>query len=327
MRERHERISEAHRKTFNWILEDRTSDPTPWDDMKKWLREGNGIYWISGKPGSGKSTLMKYIDQDNRTLEYLEKWASPVNLVFASFYFWNPGTSMQKSQLGLLQSLLHTILSQRPSLISTVLPSHWQFSRAYGKSSFSWAISDLTVAFRRLSEAELRTKFCLLIDGLDEFDGDHQSLVDLLSRLTRTGNIKILASSRPWLVFQDAFHDCPRLTLQDLNLEDIKLFTYDSLYNHRRFARLLALEPERAPGLVTEIVSKASGVFLWVYLVVRSLMDGLTNADRMDDLLRRLDQLPEDLEKFFLHILTALDPFYLEKPRNSSGLPLRSPAL
>jgi hypothetical protein len=246
-------------------------------------------------------------------VEYLDEWASPVTLVFASFYFWNPGTSMQKSQLGLLQSLLHTILSQRPSLIPTLLPFHWQFSRTHGKSSFSWTVSDLATAFRRLSETEFQTKFCLLIDGLDEFDGDHQSLVDLLSRLTRTGNIKILASSRPWLVFQDAFHDCPKLTLQDLTFDDIKLFTYDSLYNQPRFSRLLTLEPERAPGLVNEIVSKASGVFLWVYLVVRSLMEGLTNADRMDDLLRRLDRLPEDLEKFFLRILTALDPFYLKQ--------------
>ncbi|QSS51840.1 hypothetical protein I7I53_07275 [Histoplasma capsulatum var. duboisii H88] len=30
---------------------------------------------------------MKYIDQDKCTLEYWEQWASPLNIVFESFYF------------------------------------------------------------------------------------------------------------------------------------------------------------------------------------------------------------------------------------------------
>lgn len=294
-------------------MEDKESDLTPWDDLKKWLREGNGIYWLSGKAGSGKSTLMKYIDQDPRTMEFLEEWASPMPLARASFYFWNPGTSMQKSQLGLLRSLLYEILLKRPSLIPKVLPSHWQSGSAHGWSSFSWTLSGLLSALKVLSEEEFKTNFCFLIDGLDEFDGDHQNLVDLLSRITSTGNIKILASSRPWLVFQDAFKNCPKLILQDLTRNDIQIFAHDSLYNHPRFSRLLSLEPERAPMLVTDIVNKASGVFLWVYLVVRSLMEGLTNADRMSDLQRRLEGLPADLEQYFLHILTSLDQFYLQQ--------------
>jgi hypothetical protein len=141
-------------------------------------------------------------------------------------------------------------------------------------------------------------KFCFLIDRLDEFDGDHQNLLDLLSCITSTGNIKILAFSLPWLVFQDAFQNCPKRILQDLTRNDIKIFAHDSLYNHPRFSRLLSLEPERTPMLVTEIVDKASGVFLWVYLVVRSLMEGLTNADRMIDLGRRLEELPDNI--FFI---------------------------
>jgi hypothetical protein len=33
---------------------------TPWDDFGEWLRSGSSVYWISGKPGSGKTTLVKY---------------------------------------------------------------------------------------------------------------------------------------------------------------------------------------------------------------------------------------------------------------------------
>ena len=309
MKDRWERISEAHAKTFDWALQGTDRGPRPWSDLGKWLRQQEGIYWISGKAGSGKSTLMKYIDLDSRTKNYLKEWASPMPLVVASFYFWNPGTSIQKSQLGLLRSLLFEILMQRKGLIPQAFPNRWLSFN----SSYAWTLSELSDALKLIAETELKTRFCFIVDGLDEFDGDHQELIDKLFRLVRSGNIKILASSRPWLVFQDAFERCPKLVLQDLTRNDIKIFTNDSLYNHSKFNRLLELEPDRAPKLVSEIVIKASGVFLWVYLVVKSLMEGLTNADRISDLQRRLDKLPADLEQYFLHILTSLDPFYLHQ--------------
>ncbi|PGH08986.1 hypothetical protein GX51_01043 [Blastomyces parvus] len=325
MQDRREWISAAHKKTFSWTLEDNAGKHIRWDSLKHWLCRGKGIYWLSGKAGSGKSTLMKYIDQDQRTSRYLEQWAWPQDIVFASFYFWNPGTSMQKSQLGLLQSLLHKILSQKPSLIPQVLPAQVQQYSTHGTTNFSWAISQLKNAFKLLLDTKFDTKFCFLIDGLDEYDGDHQNLVDMLIDMSRGDNIKILAASRPWLLFQDAFRECPKLTLQDLTHDDIKAFTHDSLYNHPRFSRALSMEPERAPKLVTEIVNKASGVFLWVYLVVRSLMEGLTNADRMDDLQRRLDQIPADLEQFFFHMLSGLDKFYLKQASQLFRLALEAP--
>ncbi|KAL2822236.1 hypothetical protein BDW59DRAFT_149607 [Aspergillus cavernicola] len=326
MRDRREWISLAHRKTFSWALENRQDDATPWDDLKEWLLKGDRIYWLSGKAGSGKSTLMKYIDQDDRTTNFLEQWASPLDLVVASFYFWNPGTTMQKSQQGLLQSLLYEIFARRPSLIPKVLPSSWHsFSAVHRKSSHSWTTSELVNAFQLLAKTQFQTKFCFLIDGLDEFDGDHQILIDMLCSIVRNPNIKILAASRPWLVFQDAFQEFPKLALQDLTRGDIEIFAHDSLYNHPRFSRLLSLEPERAPQLVHEIVDKASGVFLWVYLVVRSLLEGLTNADRMVDLQRRLQELPADLEQYFLHILTSLNSFYLQQASQLFRLALEAP--
>ena len=94
MNDRREWIPEAHAKTFNWALQGMNQVSLPWSDLKKWLRQEEGIYWVNGKAGSGKSTFMKYIDFDSRTKQYLRAWASPMPLVVASFYFWNPGTSI-----------------------------------------------------------------------------------------------------------------------------------------------------------------------------------------------------------------------------------------
>ena len=57
-----------------------------------------------------------------------------------------------------------------------------------------------------------------------------------------------------------------------------------------------------------------------MYLVVRSLLNGLTNADGIPELQRRLNSLPGDLEEYFQHILDTIDPFY--KDRTLSALQL-----
>ena len=78
-----------------------------------------------------------------------------------------------------------------------------------------------------------------------------------------------------------------------------------------RFARLAALDPG-AQDLVNEIQERAQGVFLWVFLVVRSLLRGLTEEDDIAMLQKRLRQLPTDLERFFQQILDSVDDVYQE---------------
>ncbi|QKX54063.1 uncharacterized protein TRUGW13939_01146 [Talaromyces rugulosus] len=65
--------------------------------------------------------------------------------------------------------------------------------------------------------------------------------------------------------------------------------------------------------IVQDIAEKAQGVFLWVFLVTRSLRDGLTNGDTILDFQKRLRGLPPDLERFFKLMLDAIDPLYHEK--------------
>jgi hypothetical protein len=59
-------------------------------------------------------------------------------------------------------------------------------------------------------------------------------------------------------------------------------------------------------------VDSAKGVFLWVFLVVRSLLEGLTNADRIVDL-QRLKDLPTDLNEYFQRILYTVDEMYRQQ--------------
>jgi hypothetical protein len=325
MKVRHSKIAGAHRNTFRWMFEKPTNLRLQ-VKYGEWLRSDDPIYWISGKPGSGKSTLMKYLVSEERTRAHLQSWASPKNLVIASFFFWIAGTEMQKSQKGLLQSLLYEVLRQCPNLIPPTFPSRWQAPDPYHDNPDPWTRSELLEAFGRLKKYDLSsTRFCFFIDGLDEYEGDHTELIDVIRGLIDSANVKICLSSRPWNVFEAAFGSDPirKLYLQDLNEADIKLYVKDKLQDRSDFIKLMQRD-NRCSELVAEIVGKAKGVFLWVYLVVRSLVEGLNNCDRTIDLQRRLREFPEDLQEYFKHILTSLDQIYREQTARAFQTSLRA---
>ncbi|KAI8936526.1 hypothetical protein NX059_006930 [Plenodomus lindquistii] len=175
MDHRYEAIPEAYENTFRWLFDqDRDSNGAGWDSYTDWLsaNDGHNIYWITGKPGSGKSTLMKYLSQEPQTTTYLENWKDGKRLIRLSFYFWNSGND------------------------------------------------------------------------------DH-------------------------------------------------------------YTKLLKHEPDNAKSLVKNLADKAEGVFLWVSLVVQSLLEGFSNADRMSDLAARLEALPRGLKQLYQKLCDTLEPDHL----------------
>jgi hypothetical protein len=79
------------------------------------------------------------------------------------------------------------------------------------------------------------------------------------------------------------------------------------------FANLQRIRPHQAEQLVIEVTGKSSGVFLWVRLVVMSLLEGLQDGDSITDLQNRLLLLPSDLEDLFKKILNRLNPSYFKQ--------------
>lgn len=318
-------ISEAYQDTFKWVFEDSDEKKT---GFTTWLQSDSNLYWIAGKAGSGKSTLMKFIDTYERESDgksslcrtHLKTWAGERNLVVASFYFWASGSSMEASQQGLLRTLLYQILQQRPEIIPMVAPFLWEPACLFGfskteSSTTDWNVKRLRVMLHsavRILGASHSSSVCLFVDGLDEFDGDPQTLLVQFKQLIDLPNVKLCVASRPWLVFEDAFNRKPTLMLQNLTYTDMRHFVVSEFSSNEGFKRLQIREPSYAPDLMDNITDKASGVFLWVKLVVKSLLAGLTFDDRISDLQRRLDALPADLEKLYVAILEDLDPFYFE---------------
>ncbi|KAK4200340.1 hypothetical protein QBC40DRAFT_280073 [Triangularia verruculosa] len=356
MHGRHDSIERAHAQTFRWLMYyDATDDEAImkklwWLDREEalveakkaprfkahkrftnWLKSGNGIFHISGKLGSGKSTLMKYLGDEAKKSKYLQTWACGRKLVFAQFYFWRHGAEpLQRSLDGLRRTLLCEVLRQYPELIPTVLPSQWKGSKALSlqASPLLWHVppspSNILPPLPHISQDEVEDAFallvnsigseryrelcfCFFIDGLDEFESrgrnDYTAMAKLLNEWMTNGSsangIKICVSSRDYNAFQDAFLEERRLHLHDLTRIDIEVVVRHDLH-----------QISGSPGfdsLVHDILQAAQGIFQWVTAVVRYAREQISSGiDNAEELRADVKNLPTETFALYKEVLKRL---------------------
>jgi hypothetical protein len=247
-------------------------------------------------------------------MEHLRQWSGDQPLLVASFYFWAAGSKTQTSEEGLFRTLLYQIVNQAPGVLQYASPKRWEALCLFDDDPKAFTEDELRLTLHRAIQhlSNVAMKLCLFIDGLDEFDGNHGDLIELVKKLISTPSVKVCVASRPWIVFEDAMNNKPSLRLEELTYNDIKKYVTARLSVDSNFSLLIKREFEFANKLLDRIVGKAGGVFLWVNLVVSSLLDGMKYGDRVSDLQRRLDSLPPDLEDLYDRILNNLEPFYFE---------------
>lgn len=318
MRDRQEEVTAAHRRTFEWIFGERSKNTETnafGNHFTSWLTTNDlgPIYWITGKPGSGKSTLTRFLFEHEQTKSHLNTWSLGRPVAMAGFYFWTSGSHEQKSQTGLLRYLLHQLLSTSRSLIPEAFGDLWDKvsklpTKERIKLTLDWTADELMVAFNRLMRVALEEmNICLFIDGLDEFEGDHEMIINFFKNLVEGQNgtkVKLCLSSRPWPVFEAAFeHSVPNLKLQDLTYGDMRRYTEDRLNQQADIRRLSSAEPDFLREIADEAVKKADGVFLWVRLAVNQMLAYARDNGAGPGLQSTLRSLPDDLDNLFEHLI------------------------
>ncbi|KAH7143738.1 hypothetical protein EDB81DRAFT_796262 [Dactylonectria macrodidyma] len=307
---RKDAISPQFEQTLSWALSTQRLRQK-WDSLPNWLQSSSGIYWLSGKAGSGKSTLMKLLCDHAITLDYLSAWANGGACATAHFFIWKLGVREQTTLYGLFRSVLYQILALDPSLCQDLIPKMWK--EAYGHDGMEFNIPTPAEIFG-LSDAirdhPRLAKTCLFIDGLDEFSGDTAEGIAFIKQLASGPNIKIVVSSRPEPALVSAFKRFPNMRLENLTRPDIALYIEGVLRVPLRDYAVETSDEEGTEALVSEMVDKASGVFLWVVLACRSLLDGLIAYDSPSELRKRIDELPPKLEDLFRDMLMRVDQRY-----------------
>jgi len=295
-------IVEADFSTFLWIFDQKSSE------FMKWLTEGRQIFWICGKPGSGKSTMMKFLQSSAKFTDVLNKSPHGSGWIVLTFYFTFKGTRLEKTLEGLLRSFLLQLIQKVPRL-GRIIKRHGLLDTNIGPA-FVWELETLKRAFKDAMSSN-RAKVCLLVDALDEFEGSMPELINLLkeveqhSGFTRS-TIKICVASRPHANIILELEQSQHLRMEDCNQEDISRFVQE------RLGPLLSSHVNELdfPRFSEAIIKKAAGVFLWVSFAVTDLIEGFSYGDTAEDLERRLDEMPPDMENVYRRILRNVNQRY-----------------
>ncbi|KAK3950451.1 hypothetical protein QBC32DRAFT_14628 [Pseudoneurospora amorphoporcata] len=254
---------------------------------------------------------MKFIFGDGRMNAHLRKWSGSKPLYTAAYFSWYAGDELQKSQEGLLRSLIYQIIRQVPQVALRLLPNRSAMLKLFGVRAACdfppWSYKELRDCMASIKTLTNDFNLAILIDGLDEFDGEHAQLIDLIKDLHRQPRIKVCVSSRPWNAFCDAFSGCPQLRMELLTEKDMEAFVHGKFEANIAFAELRQDQTTIADGLVTDIVRKSEGVFLWVSLVTNSVLDGIANGDTLTDSYRLLDELPSDLSDLYDNLWSRVE--------------------
>ncbi|KAK7892679.1 hypothetical protein LTR67_006915 [Exophiala xenobiotica] len=306
MHYREDHITIAQGGSYAWL-----SDPAV--GLRSWLLSDDRIYWIRGKPGSGKSTLMKYLSQN---LETIVGNDHSTQCEYLWFFFNARGSYLQKSFEGLLRSVLYQLGKGNPS-IEQIIVDRCK-TKEPGMRNI-WTDTDLVSIFELVREQiTIERPVVLFLDALDEFNGYPETIADFLSSLSslssstgqqKTLDIKICFSSRPWDVFVERFDKCCGIRLQDWTRADI------SRYADVRLQKILdpaPLDPisestqSHLERMVNYIHENAQGVFLWVTLV----LDELTKLSHMSphSLYAEMTKFPADLEDYYRFTLGRIPP-------------------
>lgn len=285
--------------TCNWVFD--MPEYITWL-ARAGIEQHRGLLWIKGKPGAGKSVIMKEAWQRAR------KETSETTTV-AHFFFNGRGCQLERSPLGLLRALLFQMIQQDKKLESRMMSLYWRNEPSRGKH-WEWQERELRQVLEAAATTRGHQRAIIFIDALDECDPNRlrdvvdffRTLVD--SALASGWNFNVCISSRhypniniPW---------CLNIIIEDGNRADIKRYVQSKLQ--------CAIQSSDFTNLVEEqILRRASGVFLWVVLVVKLLHEDLEDGKTVRDMLLTLKTVPSDLAELFEKLFLTLKPHERER--------------
>ncbi|KAH6984491.1 hypothetical protein BKA56DRAFT_581078 [Ilyonectria sp. MPI-CAGE-AT-0026] len=285
---RQETIDEVHESTCKWLLDHQ--------GYKDWLSlenatEDRGL-WINGKPGAGKSTLIKYAFANAKN-------DADSDTTVISFFFNARGVDLEKSTTGMYRSLLFHLLEARPELQGLLCGKR---QGPLGKRPHSpWSLKELRELFETAVGNLGHRRLICFIDALDE--SDEKDVRDMISDFSRLGKRKdsmfsVCFSSRHYPFADISFG--LKLALDDHqgHINDL----------HKYVQGKLETGSEERAEIKREILRKAKGIFMWVVLVVE-ILNKEYRRGRIFAVQKRLHELPSQLSDVFKDIMTRDDEY------------------
>lgn len=272
--------------------------------------EENGLLWVKGKPGAGKSTLMAFIYKDFEVNASLKFHSS------LDFFFHARGTLLQKTPIGMFRSLLHQLYVQIPMIRERIKHAFRGKTHVVG-NHWDWQIKELKDLFSNavVDAAKLR-KLNIFVDALDEAGAEAANdLADYFHRLNDAlhdakTTSRICISCRHFPIIARV---CSLEILVEKNNHDDIL-----TYVHSEIQDKVQMEtPEEVTSwseVEDDVVNKASGVFQWVSLIVPLIIRYHGEGQSFAYIREKLNKVPRELGDVYEYVLTnIIEPQNLER--------------
>ncbi|KGO39178.1 hypothetical protein PEXP_046520 [Penicillium expansum] len=239
--------------------------------------EENGLLWVKGIPGSGKSVLAASI------INQLQKDGIPV-----IFFFFRQIIDANHQPVAALRDWLCQLLDYSPPL-QVKLKNYINDHRDLESLSPSDLWKDLKLALVTLPKV-----YCVT-DALDEMDRGNDEFLHALVELGqwRPSNIKVFITSRPVSIVENSLRSfsIPQIRLEE-KLVDLDIATYVQ-YKLRHSP----IAPESWSIIEEAIPGRANGLFLYAKLSMDAFLEPGADAHEV------LNVLPADLNVMYNNLL------------------------
>ncbi|KAF5575081.1 uncharacterized protein FSUBG_13957 [Fusarium subglutinans] len=299
---RYETLGAPAEQTCHWLLDN--------ENFRDWLsgrdqERHQGLIWIKGKPGSGKSMLMG--EAFRRAAQRQEKAPAPSQT--AAFFFNGKGDDLEHSVVGLFRSLIYQLCSKYPPFLQCfqdVWDAKVTTGCFMGSEAIGWQEAELKAVFEMMILQKRSNKVLLFVDALDECESSSvRNLAYFWRKITKSAfaseiDLKVCLSSRhsPSVTVSD----CPEIIMEQHNSQDI------STYLKQRIEIGIGIQNPQWHILEAKIREMSDGMFLWVVLVVDDLLRSWDEGRSLEYLTKRVANTPQALETLFSEMFSHITP-------------------
>jgi hypothetical protein len=270
-------------------------------EYKTWYNSpGSKSLHLIGKMGSGKSVLMKSIIQklkQNPTRGGCNE--------SAVLYYFCSCVNRTDNPSSILRGFISQFVVDREDIYEASLSGSELLQSRRSGDSAGWSFEALWHIFTRVIQFSGLSSLYCIIDALDECDSTTlDEFLDLLHQLSKNAlvpnmSIKLLFSSREYTRILDSL-DCDGTNLRlFINPEavssDIRIAMHNDIDS---IQRRLKLRDDEVGILQESILKKSDGMFLWVSLATKDIMENSYDAT-FETLEELIDDLPAGLKGLY----------------------------
>lgn len=290
---------------YEWILEH--------PGFRRWKSESESrLLWINGGAGKGKTMLLIGI------INELDKPTTASEGRLLSYFFCEGTNKDRNNATAVLRGLIYMLIDKEFGLIKHLRTEFDRSDRLLEGENVFYALS--AVFKTMLSDPDL-TEAYLVVDALDECEGDLDLLLRLIVQTASTPSSRV-----KWIVSSRNNPKIKRLLDPDNTGVGLSLEVNAQLVDHaidafiaRKMDILRSIRDDEALRIQVQegIRQKADGTFLWVALVFDELLKlEEVEYEESSDILEVLNRMPNTLPGLYGRMMEQIGRLEGPDPKN-----------